>query len=206
MPAWPRGGAGGGEDGGTQRPSRIYPFSNAFSKARRLVASKRQKMIRSTDWLASAKDRAARMLISAARSSGKPKTPVEIAGTATTLRPELLGALQGGAYRGGEQHLLAEVSPAPDGSHGVDDPARLELARPGDDRIPDAQPPIRSHSSWIVSPPTRRIDPATPAKRCNGSLAALTIASRGDRRDVTPGQLDRGAHGGSASASGPAAP
>src|ERR1700739_2680187 len=37
--------------------------------------------------------------------------------------------------------------------------------------------PISLHSSWIDSPPLRRIAPATPARRMRSLFAALTMAS-----------------------------
>src|SRR5688572_6190622 len=42
---------------------------------------------------------------------------------------------------------------------------------------PIAQPPIRSHSSWIDFPPRLRIAPATPAPSWRPSFAGFTIAS-----------------------------
>src|SRR5436305_390380 len=111
----------------------------------------------------------------AARSMGKPKLPVEMAGRAIDF-------IAGRSARARRARTAAasflSSSPAPiTGPTAWITRRALRWPAPVITAVPTGVPPIRLHSSWIEGPPLRRMAPATPVPSWSCSLAGLTIAS-----------------------------
>jgi len=118
-------------------------------------------------------------MIFAARSLGKPKMPVEIAGNAMDAKPN-----SSATHREPVTAAASFASSPPSPQTGPtawityfagSAPPEVQAGREW-----ETSPCFAIHaslSSWITSPPRRTMDHATPPPCCKCSLAALTMAS-----------------------------